>query len=81
MPLRAYKGRCPTCGYDHGVDMDSVMETLDSSSLRQHSVTLNRTVWRMLELLGEVGPKDDERFVDHTDVIDRFFARVSVNKE
>lgn len=40
----------------------------------QHSVLLNRVLWRMLEALGEVAEPDTQHVGDPEQVIERFFA-------
>jgi len=48
----------------------------DESKFRQHSILLNRALWQMLEMLGEISPGADEHFADAEDTIHRFFVKM-----
>lgn len=44
---------------------------------KSHSISLNRILWRMQEILGNVGPNDEEVIGDIDSVADAFFAKVT----
>lgn len=49
----------------------------DFEKFRGHSIELNSTLWRMLEIMGEVSAQDEKHFGEPSKISARFFAKAS----
>lgn len=74
LPTYTQHDEVPQAGYYKTLYRAAPEPQADIDKFRQHSIALNRVLWRMLEALGDVRPDDAEHFSDMDETIERFFA-------